>query len=306
MQAMLLAAGLGTRLHPLTADRAKPAVPFLGKPLIFGLTELLAQHGITRAVANTHHLPESVHAALKGAPIEVALSHETEILGTAGALAAARDRGLLDPDQSTLIINAKLYTDLDLSAFAKTHERSNAKVSMLLRPNVNKEVFREVLVEGDRVIGLGPGRRPTGDHPLLFTGIHIIAPEVLRGIPNRTCDTVADIYPPLIEARQVAAHVEPAGRWWEFSTLERYLDLHLRMQSVSLSPGAAIDPGADVERSVLWEHARVEAGATVKDSILGAGVVIGRGEVVEREAIVAGLRVKIPLPGSRSGAAGPP
>lgn len=294
---MLLAAGLGTRLHPLTADRAKPAVPFLGKPLIYGLAELLAEHGIKKIAVNTHHLPESIHRALAGARdklgVTIGYSHEDLILGTAGALAAARDLQLLAPDEPTLIVNAKLYTDLDLSAVMRAHQASGAAVTMVLRPNLDKEAFREVLVEGDRVIGFGKGREPEGEAPLLFTGIHVISPEVLASIPNRNCDTITDIYPPLIEQRRVYAHVDPRGRWWEFSTLARYLELHLRVQPVTLSEGASIDTAAQVENAVLFEHARVEAGAFVKNAILGPGVVVPAKTRVEQEAIVGDYRIRI-------------
>jgi NDP-sugar pyrophosphorylase family protein len=289
---MLLAAGLGTRLHPLTADRAKPAVPFLGKPLILGLVELLHQHGITKIAVNTHHLPESIHRALAGVA-GIGYSHEDLILGTGGALAAARDLGLLDRNDDTLIVNAKLYTDLDLSAAIAAHGTFGAAVTLVLRPNLDKEAFREVLVKDDRVIGFGKGRQPEGDAPLLFTGIHVIASQVLASIPNKNCDTIADIYPPLIAQRRVYAHVDPRGRWWEFSTLERYLELHARVQSVTLSEGAAIDPSAEVEYAVLFENARVEAGAFVKNAILGPGVVVPAKTRVENEAIVGEHRIKV-------------
>lgn len=317
VQAMLLAAGLGTRLWPLTADRGKPAVPFLGKPLIYGLVELLAGHGIRRAVVNTHHQPESIHRALTGAEasgVELAFSHEAEILGTAGALAKALGSGLLAGDRPTLVVNAKLFTDIDLGAVLEAHRRSGAAVTMVLKPNPSREHFREVLAEGDRVTGFGEGRIPKGPAPLLFTGIHVLEPEVLRSIPEAFGDTVADVYPPLIAAGAVGAFVDRGGRWWELSTLERYLELHQRAAweglgpEVVCSPGAAIAPGAEVRRAVLWEGARVEAGAVVEDAILGAGVTIRAGEearscVVVQEAIAGegprgerwGGRIRVPL-----------
>jgi NDP-sugar pyrophosphorylase family protein len=301
---MVLAAGLGTRLWPLTLERAKPAVPFLGKPLIEGTLELLARYGITRAVVNTHHLPESIHDALASPPIEVRFIHEGAILGTGGALSNAREHGLLDPSEPTLIINAKLYTDIDLEKAMRAHDESGALVTVLLRPNPARELFREVLVEGGRVVGFGEGKEPTGASPLLFTGIHIIEPEVLRGIPLGPSDTVATIYPPLIERREVAAHVDPDGRWWEFSTLERYLELHLRAAEEGLGPGvccsagAAIEPGALAARSVLWEDALVKAGAVVEAAVLGRGVVVSAGETVKRTAVVrdeTGGLIRVPI-----------
>lgn len=295
MQAMVLAAGLGTRLWPLTCDRAKPAVPFLGRPLVAGVIELLGRHGIRRAVVNTHHKPESVEASLDRpvhGGVEIAFSHEPAILGTAGALAQALARRLLDGQERTLVINAKLHTDLDLASALDAHERSGCAVTMVLRPNAQREAFREVLVEGDRVVGFGHGRHPVGPLPFLFTGIHILEPGVLASIPLEPCDTVADIYPPLIRSRRVGAHIEPRGRWWEFSTLERYLELHVRAaeegiaSDVSLSQGAIVEDGAIVRRAVLWENARVEAGAIVEDAVLGRDVAVSPGEAIRHAAIV--------------------
>ncbi len=302
-QAMLLAAGLGTRLWPLTADRAKPAVPFMGRPLIAGIVDLLAAHGFSRAVVNTHHRPESIHEALAGAPIEIAFSHETEILGTAGCLERAVHDGLLDRERPTLIVNAKLYTDIDLTAVLASHGASGAAVTMVLKPNAEREAFREVRVEGSKVIGFGHTRVPEGPAPLLFTGIHVLAPEVMAAIPPGFSDTVSDVYPPFIAERRVAAHVDIAGRWWEFSTLDRYLELHARAAAEGLGPavvrsrGAVVAPDADVDRAVLWEDARVEAGATVRDSVIGRGVTVGAGEHVEGVAVVEadGARWVVPI-----------
>src|SRR5438046_1282969 len=93
-QAMVLAAGLGTRLWPLTDDRAKPAVPFLGKPLLVHVLDLLEKHGFRRAFVNTHHLQNSIHKALMpklmGGRLVIMTQHEDQILGTAGAIANFR------------------------------------------------------------------------------------------------------------------------------------------------------------------------------------------------------------------------
>ncbi len=291
---MILAAGLGTRLWPLTADRAKPAVPFLGKALVTHAAELLAAHGFSKAVVNTHYQPESVRAALPtgASPLEVAFSHEVQILGTAGGIAQAIEQGLLAPDRPLLVMNGKLYTDLDLSAALEAHRSSGAAVTMVLRPNPEREAFREVLVEGGRVVGFG-ARQPDSEAALLFTGIHILEPQVLASIPRgRFSDTVADTYPPLIAAGRVAAHIEARGRWWELSTLERYLDLHLCAAAEGLGPsvvigaGATIAASAQVHRSVLWPHAKVGPGAKLEEVVLGEAVEIPAGEAVARTAVI--------------------
>ncbi|MFO0724476.1 MAG: sugar phosphate nucleotidyltransferase [Myxococcota bacterium] len=292
-QAMLLAAGLGTRLWPLTADRAKPAVPFLGAPLVAHSARLLAAHGFARAVVNTHYQAESVRAALAGeTSLAFDFSHEAEILGTAGGIAEALERGLLRADRRLLVMNAKLYTDLDLGAALAAHRVSGAAVTMVLRPNPRREEFREVLVEGGRVVGFG-AKVPTRDDALLFTGVHILEPEVLASIPRGVfSDTVANTYPPWIERGAVHAHVEPRGRWWELSTLARYLELHQTAAReglcppVILGPGATIAPGASVTRAVLWDRASVGAAAVVEDAVLGEGVHLAPGEVCRRTVVI--------------------
>src|SRR5437870_11116712 len=116
MRAMILSAGYGTRLWPLTEDRTKPAIPILGKPLVGYVAEYLASYGCREIVVNLHHRPESVRAALgDGSGFGVALNYveEPTILGTSGALDNAR-RFL---DQETfIVINGKIITDVDLGA----------------------------------------------------------------------------------------------------------------------------------------------------------------------------------------------
>lgn len=303
MQTMLLSAGLGSRLLPLTLDRAKPAVPFLGKPLILGLVEMLQKQGLHRVVVNTHHRPESIQAALHG-PIQagqVALSHETTLLGTAGGIRQALDRGLLDPEAPLLVLNAKLNTAFSVEKLLEAHRSSGAKATMLLRNNPERAHFREVQVNDGRVVGFGEGRVPQGPDPLLFTGIHVMSPEVLATIPPGVSDSIQHIYPPFIEAGEVHAHLDDAGHWQEFSTLERYLQLHQAAWAnggprCSLSEGAHIDPGALAEDLVLWEGARVERDAEAKASVLGAGVRIEAGQRIISKAVVRASLFSGPLP----------
>lgn len=306
VQVMMLAAGLGTRLHPLTADRGKPAVPFLGRPLVRGMLDWLIGHGAERIAVNTHHRPESIQAALADAPggIELRFSHEPEILGTAGCLARALELGHLLPDRTTLVVNAKLVTGLDLSAALAAHRAAEAQVTMILRPNHAREAFTTVRMDGDRVRGFGPSRVPEGDAPLLFTGVHFLEPAVLSRAEPVFSDTVKDLYPPEIAARTVLGVVDEAP-WAEFSTLDRYLDLQLEALGATshvdpsarvspdasvvrsvVGPGAVIEAGASLVDAVLWEEARVGAGAQMSRAVLGARAELAPGEVLERAVAV--------------------
>ena len=161
MKAMILAAGFGTRLFPLTIDRTKPAIPFLGKPLVGYVAEYIAKFGFKDVVVNLHHQPESVEKALGngeefGVKIHYTLE-EPKILGTAGALDNARH--LLE-DETFLIINGKIITDIDISAAIETHKKSGAIATMILKPNLKREKFTEVLTEGNFVTGFGDYTKP--------------------------------------------------------------------------------------------------------------------------------------------------
>lgn len=293
-QAMVLAAGLSTRLWPLTLDRAKPAMPFLGRPLVAHAIDWLRSHGVGHTVVNTHYQPDSVRRALLGFD-DIHLSHEPTILGTAGALAAARDAGLLQPARTTVIFNGKLYTEIDLGAALAHHRAQGAKVTLILRPNSGREAFREVFVREGRVVGFGAGRQPETAAPLAFTGIHLVEPEVLAATEAVFSDTVQDVYPAFIQRGEVHAFLtDEATVWWEFSTPERYLDLHIEARArgwgttLTADPSARIGAPEHLRDVVAWEEVRVEAGAALTEVILGGGVHIPETMRLERALVVRG------------------
>src|SRR6186713_1111719 len=156
MKAMILAAGFGTRLFPLTIDRTKPAIPFLGKPLVGYVAEYLAGFGFQDVVVNLHHQPDSVIQALgDGSRFGVRIEYTREepaILGTAGALDNARH---LLQDDTFLIANGKIITDIDISAAIKTHKDSGAIATMVLKPNLKREKFTIVDMDDGMVTGFG-------------------------------------------------------------------------------------------------------------------------------------------------------
>jgi NDP-sugar pyrophosphorylase family protein len=156
MKAMILAAGFGTRLFPLTIDRTKPAIPFLGKPLVGYVAEYVARFGFREVVVNLHHQPESVIEALgDGSDYGVKIHYtreEPEILGTAGALDNARE--YLE-NETFLIVNGKIITDIDIAAAIETHKKTGALATMVLKENALREKFTEVETEDGFVTGFG-------------------------------------------------------------------------------------------------------------------------------------------------------
>lgn len=152
---MILAAGYGTRLWPLTIDRAKPAIPFMGRPLVGYVAEYLARYGFREVAVNLHHRPESVRAALgDGTRFGVRFQYvdEPTILGTGGALDNAR--AFLEGD-AFVVVNGKIATDIDLDAALETHRRTRALATLVLRPNPSRERYSVVRVRDGLIIGFG-------------------------------------------------------------------------------------------------------------------------------------------------------
>ena len=298
MKAMILAAGYGARLWPLTADRTKPALPVLGKPLAGYVAEYLARQGIEDVIVNLHHRPDSVRAALgDGSQFGVHLQyvHEPVILGTSGALDNARE---MIGTETFVVINGKLITDIELRAAIETHQRTKALATLVLRRNVARERFSIVETSNGfvtRFAGMPPVLESDSvdpDAPLMFTGIQVMDARIFDYIPPRVFShSTIDVFPKAIaKGERIAAHIAE-GSWFELSTLQRYLDISLallgqRGLSVYTGRGATIDTEANLRESILWDDVIVERGAQVRRAILGDGVRVRAGEAVADAAVV--------------------
>ena len=292
MRAIVLSAGYGTRLWPLTEDRTKPAIPILGKPLVGYVAEYLARYGIDEILVNLHHRPESVRRALgDGSRFGVKLHYveEPEILGTSGALDNTRE---FFERETFVAVNGKIITDIDLSAAFETHRQTNALATLVLLPNTRRERFSVVETDGGRIRGFGGMPQEGGDTPLMFTGIQILEPRIFEYIPRGVFShSTTDVYPQAIANGEVlAAHVA-SGKWRELSTLKRYLDISvelLKEQGKAFVSGAdvLISPSATVSDAILWDNVQVGAGASVNRAVLADNVRIDAGEVIENAVVV--------------------
>jgi NDP-sugar pyrophosphorylase family protein len=300
MKAMILAAGFGTRLWPLTIERTKPAIPFLNRPLIAYTIDYLKQYGITEIIINLHHEPESVQEQIGdgseyGVRIHYSLE-EPEILGTSGALDKVRD---LLQDETFVLVNGKIITNLDLSAALQTHRSKEAIATLVLKENPNREKFSQILVSDDGYYqGFGgfpqtsDFRLPTSDFPLMFVGIHILEPQIFEYIPRGIfSDSIRDVYPQAMQAgEKIAAHIG-TGDWYELSTLARYLEISLAFMrragfQFTADEACEIDATAQVSDSVLWRNVQVEAGAQISQCVLGDGVRIPANAAFTRKVIM--------------------
>jgi len=300
MKAMILAAGFGTRLFPLTIDRTKPAIPFLGKPVVGYVAEYIARFGIKDVIVNLHHQPQSVMDALGdgsrfGVNIQYSIE-EPKILGTAGALDNARDQL---GDDTFVVINGKIITDIDILAAVRSHKESGAVATMVLRPNPRGEKFTVVETNDGYVTGfseLDGSENAASPAPLMFTGIQILEPRIFDWIPRGVYSDIVPVFyrPALAKGEKINAFVTDS-RWYELSTLKRYLDISLAMSEngkVIAGEDCSIGLGANVDDSVLWDRVSIESGANVVRSVIGDGVRIASGEKIENAVVVRAELVK--------------
>jgi NDP-sugar pyrophosphorylase family protein len=303
---MVLAAGLGLRMRPLTLLRAKPVLPVLNRPLLHWTLERLAQHGVTDVVVNLHHLAENVVDIAgdgQAVGLQVTYVREKRILGTSGGPRAVRD---FFGDEPFLLVNGDMLFDFDLTGLVARHHAAGARATLALRPNPDPRTYGPIVTGPDgriRSLAGRPGRaRGTVS---LFTGVHVLDPALLERLPRGPSDSVRDLYPPLVAEGQRLLGVRVKGAWYDLGRPALYLAAQVRRiagesvvhWSAKIEPGARVVRSvigpmarvgafARVERSVLWEGARVEAGARVRRSIVTAGAVVEAGERADGVVVI--------------------
>ena len=290
---MILSAGYGTRLWPLTVDRTKPAIPILGKPLVGYVAEYLASFGVDEIVVNLHHRPDSVRDALgDGRQFGVNLYYVEEpiILGTSGALDNARS--FLEND-TFIVINGKIITDIDLTAALNTHHNLDAIATLVLQTNSKFERF-SIVETKDGCVTMFGGMPVAGEDcpPLMFTGIQILSPRIFDYIPRGVFShSVTDVYPRAISRGEVVAAHVAEGKWRELSTLQRYLDISLEMlaeQGLNLWVGreVSVAPTASVRSAVFWNNVTIDDHADIERAVLADNVHIQTGEIISNSVVV--------------------
>lgn len=298
MRALILTAGLGTRLRPLTYVRAKAAVPVNGRPIVSRVIAWLATQAVTDLVLNLHHHPASIAAVVgdgRGLGVRVRYSWENPVLGSAGgprhALPLLVDGGA--PDEPFLLVNGDTLTDFPLAAMLDTHRRAGARVTMALTRNPRPDVYGGVLVEDGRVKGFT--RKGDGRESFHFIGVQAAEARAFAGLADGVpAETVMQLYPQLIndDPQAIAAHVVDAP-FSDVGTPADYLQASLDLAALegdrlAGGRGAAIDPSAELCRTAVWDDVTIGAGATLEDCIVCDGAHIPAGATYRRCAIVAG------------------
>jgi NDP-sugar pyrophosphorylase family protein len=310
MKAMILAAGLGTRLRPLTLERAKPSIPLLGKPILIRLIERLMDHDATDFRINLHHLPHTIERifetpALQGLP--VSFSHEPRILGTAGGLKA--NESFFDLG-TFLMVNGDIVLDVPLAEAVAFHKERDALATLVLVPQTAPYTYVPVRIdqEGSLWDFKGTGKRgdPTPS-AYLFTGVHILEPEIFDFIPHGEFYEINDqVYPEAIRTGRRICGFPVQGYWNDLGDPVRYLGAQQAMMTrgedtglayispeakvssnatvgpfVSVEAACMLEEGSQASNAVLWENVRLRRGSSVRNCIIGADMVL-EGERVNR------------------------
>lgn len=322
MKAMVLCAGLGTRLRPVTNAWPKPAVPLLGAPLLRYTLATIAKAGIRDVGINTHHLPEVMEASARGqtsrAGLSLTVSHEAgEIQGTGGGI-----RGLKAflRDGDFAVLNGDVLFAFDLGPVLEAHRASGAAATMVLLPMPEGEKYNAVEVDASgavrRIAGKGPGgERLANWH---FSGVHVMTPAVFDFMAASGPEDInRDVYVRMMErGLTVRGHVldERGAYWSDLGSPPRYAATHqhLLFGQVPTARFGAADPFA-LPRGAgnFWAHpaaslgdvkvsgpawfgdgCALEGGVRIGAAVsVGPGAAVGEGARLNRVAVLDGARV---------------
>jgi mannose-1-phosphate guanylyltransferase len=269
--ALVLTAGLATRLRPLSRVRAKAALPVAGQPLVHRIIRWLAAAGVSDLVLNLHHLPHTISASVGDGThlgVRVRYSWEVPVLGSAGGPRHALPLLATSP---FLIVNGDTLTDIDLRQVIDTHRRSGALVTMALVPNTEPHKYGGVLVDDGGVV-TGFTRRGAEVRTCHFIGVQVVEADVFASLPDRTpYESVGALYPELMKSRPgaIRAHVADA-EFLDIGTPADYLDTCIRL--------AAREGQTLTGESVLWDDVIVDPRARLTRCVVTDGVRVPPGE----------------------------
>lgn len=304
MNAMVLCAGLGTRLRPLTETIPKPALPLFGQPLFRTTLAVLKRAGVHAVGINTHHLPQTMkrvaEAETARAAVALTVAHEPVIQGTGGGIRGLK--ALLEQGEIFVVVNGDVLFPLDLAAAVEAHRQSGAAASMVLLPMPANESFAAVECDanGDvrRIAGHGPGG--SGLTPWHFTGVHVMTPRVFDFMSASGPEDInREVYPRLLSAGLRVHGVRVESYWSDLGTPARYLDtaediLSGRAQLQTLGAESPLADARELAPQVWIRGAsRIDLSAKLRGPLfidegadVGAGTVLGPGVYVGRSAVL--------------------
>jgi mannose-1-phosphate guanylyltransferase len=302
MKAMILAAGLGTRLRPITYGMPKPMVPVLNRPVMEHIALLLARHGFDEAIANLHWFPELIEGHFGDGSrfgIDLAYSREDQLLGTSGGVRNAA--GFLGG--SFLVISGDALTDIDLAAMRDFHESHDGIATLATRRVADTSQFGVAITGSDgRIQGFQEKPDPAEAlSDLANCGIYMFRSEIFDFFPPPGtseaagpddppdfADWAMDVFPRLLEADVPFYSHEVEAYWNDIGNLAE-----LRQGNLDALSGAVeVDPGAPAVGDGIWAASSLDGVEVEGPAMVGEGVRLGAGARIEGPAIVCdGCRI---------------
>ncbi len=297
MKAMILAAGLGRRLHPLTDKKPKALMPVVNKPAIGRVIEYLKKHGISSLVVNAHHHYQQIVDYLDdGKPfgLEMDVRVEPEILGTGGGIKNSSDFWDNEP---FIVINSDILTNANLTPAYEQHKNSGVLATLILH---DFEPFNQI--QTDDQGNITDIFQNSASGRFAFTGIHIMEPEILSHIPEGEFSDIIDCYRQLIRSGEsIRAYFATGHQWRDIGTVRSYVKANkelLRDESVSLGPDCDMDSSVRLEEwVVVGDHAYLEKDVVIRRSILWDQVKVRKGKKVIDSIVTSSKEVDCDLIG---------
>jgi len=328
MKAMVLGAGLGSRLDPLTRSVPKPMVPVIGKPVLGHILDHLRQIGVKDVIVNAQYLNNVLKAKIGNGSdygVNVTIAIETELCGDAGGLKRVQsffDDGSGDP---FLVIGGDDLTDIDLEALIQFHVDRNAVATMPVKRVSDTSQFGIAVVSDDGLVQRFQ-EKPKPEEAfsnLANTGMYVFSPEVFNHIPQGQFYGIGNnVLPDLLAKGLRVAAMETTRYWMDVGNVAVYRQaqrdvidglVHAELPTGATRRGdciicadalvagniedhtvvghrAVVEAGATVRNSILWDDAVVKSGTTLENCIVGEGVTVSSSHAIFGGIIVEGNR----------------
>jgi mannose-1-phosphate guanylyltransferase len=300
LQALILTAGLGTRLRPLSDVRAKPAVPVGGEPLVRRIVAWLASHAVRDVVLNLHHRAETITAVVgDGSDLGVAARYSWEqprVLGSAGGPRQALP--LLDGD-TLLIVNGDTLTDVNLREMEAAHARSGAAVTLALVPNSDYERYGGVVLDDDHRVTGFVARGPAAAGSYHFVGVQLASRAVFEPLPaGQPLSTIGGVYDDWMRAKpgSIRGFVAPfpgasfsdIGTPADYWRTSHAFAARERRANALAGRACVVHPFARVTGSILWDDVQIGPDAVIDECIVTDGVRVAGRTSYRRSILIAG------------------
>ncbi len=299
MKAMILAAGLGTRLQPLTSTISKPMVQLVGRPCMEYTVRLLKKYGVEDIMVNLHYYPEIIKNYFKDGSafgLNINYSYEKELLGTAGGLKKVEDFFAGD---TVLIISGDGLTDINIRNFYEFHKDKGCIATLALKEVGNPELYGVVKLNNSIIdVFQEKPKKEEAISNLANTGIYMFEPQVFDYIPaDSFYDFGRQLFPEFVEKKIDMAGYSMEGYWCDIGDLEVYKEAHYDIlmgmvnvevpgkklsENIWIGSEVSIDPQTKIVGPVMiGDHCKIQKGAEIYGP-----VVLGENTIVEENAFI--------------------